>query len=184
MNEIMNLEPLKDLGLATLDDCNKAMFSCYNSIKEHFYGMALIVSYVNTSKLYLEGEYRNIYEWGNECFGYKKTMINNLKRVGDKFFYKNTLKWTGNDGEPFTFQQAFRLARLSDEQLESACNELNSASTIEEVDEVCSELTGRKRGDKKSKRNKVKLSNEKVDIVLHSIEYSIPFKELEKYIVK
>lgn len=63
----------------------KRIFGALEDAKNSLFVVAYTMNKINTGKLYAADGFKDIYDYGNVVFGYKRAMVNNLCRVGANY---------------------------------------------------------------------------------------------------
>lgn len=61
------------------------IFGALEDAKNSLFVVAYTMNKINTGKLYAADGFKDIYDYGNVVFGYKRAMVNNLCRVGANY---------------------------------------------------------------------------------------------------
>lgn len=68
-----------------LQAATNRIFSALEDAKNSLFVVAYTMNKINTGKLYVADGFKDIYDYGNVVFGYKRAMVNNLCRVGANY---------------------------------------------------------------------------------------------------
>lgn len=60
-------------------------------VKANMFAIAFVINHVNTERLFEQDGFRNVHEWTEEAFGYKKSMSYNMLKIGMTYVKSETL---------------------------------------------------------------------------------------------
>ncbi len=75
-----------------LFQATQEIFRLNSAAKKDMFRIAIILLKIQSEKLYEEGGYTNIYEYGDKVLGYKKAMTNNLVRIAGQYINRKSMK--------------------------------------------------------------------------------------------
>ena len=135
-------------------------------IRTNFYGIAKVISRIENEKLYAEDGFKNVIEYSEKTFGFKKTMSYSLLKIGTEYINDELESILPHDeGNDFSVTQIEKLLPLKDK--EKAIELINDGKisptmSCKEIENVVKSVNSKPIKNKKSLSIKV----EKYDISL------------------
>ncbi len=118
----MSNEIIKATGRAfaskALTKATKRIDALNDNVRSNLYEIASILSEVKETKAFSDDGYKDVAEWAKECFGYEKSMVYNLAKIGKEYVSPvlsekgKTIGYRSNlieSGEDYTTTQVIKM---------------------------------------------------------------------------
>lgn len=114
------------------------IFGALEDAKNSLFVVAYTMNKINTGKLYAADGFKDIYDYGNVVFGYKRAMVNNLCRVGANYLVsdngtiKSLLAHTDDDYSVSQIQEVLPIS-VEDAKTLDKTGAINPDMTTKEI---------------------------------------------------
>ena len=132
-------------------DLNKAsekIALCIGTAEKLAFGICAVLAEVDRTQCYKDDDFKNVAEYAEKTFGYKKVSASNMLRVGKLYTNadNNGSSLPHTTTKDFTVTQISEMLTLKPSQVKEACEteRINPEMTQKQIREVVKEISGKK----------------------------------------